>query len=87
VSIGSRDADERLVTTLATTDALITEDEATAAEAAHIDGLEAVARLHEQAMARIAQLAEGWNAPADEPRVLRMTERPTVTQHVEAAAA
>jgi hypothetical protein len=75
------------VTTPGTTDALITEDEATAAEAAHIAGLEAVARLHEEAMARIAQLAEGWHAGADEGRVLRMTERPTVTQHVEAVAA
>jgi hypothetical protein len=75
------------VTTPGTTDAVITENQGTAAEAAHIAGLEAVARLHEEAMGRIAHLAEGWDSPADEGRVLRMTERPTVTQHVEAVAA
>jgi hypothetical protein len=75
------------VTTSGTTDALTTDDGGTAADAAHLAGLEAVARLHDEAMDRIAQLAERWASPAEEGRVLRITERPTVTQHVEAVAA
>jgi hypothetical protein len=80
-------ADERSVTTPGTTDILTTDDEGTANEAAHVAGLETVARLHDEAMDRIAQLADGWDSPADEGRVLRMTERPTVAQHLEAVAA
>ena len=73
-------ADGTPVTTPGTTDTRTSDAEATAAEAAHLAGLETVARLHDEAMDLIAQLAESGDSPADEVRVLRMTERPTVTQ-------
>jgi hypothetical protein len=53
-------------------------------------GYEAVARLHDEAMAAIAAIADAWDAPVAEPagapvaepaddvRVLRMTDRPAV---------
>ncbi|WP_138760402.1 hypothetical protein [Modestobacter altitudinis] len=64
-----------------------TDTEDTAAGLALAEALHAVARLHEDAMSTIAQLAETGDAPADQVRVLRLAERPTVSQRPEAAAA
>ncbi|MCZ2815232.1 hypothetical protein [Modestobacter sp. VKM Ac-2984] len=41
-------------------------------------GLAAIARLHDEALAAIAALAESWDQPADPVRVLRTAERPAV---------
>jgi len=49
-------------------------------------GFEAIARLHDEAMAAIAAIADEWDRPApetaaepaDDLRVLRMTDRPAV---------
>jgi hypothetical protein len=79
------------VTTPETTDDLALEVEQPAGaailEVALAEGLDAVARLHEAALDLIAHLAETWNSPDDEVRVLRLAERPAVSQRVEAAAA
>jgi hypothetical protein len=79
------------VTTPGTTENPTTEVAASAAGAALAEGLEAVARLHDEAMDRIAQLAEDGavpeDAPEDEVRVLRLLERPDVLQRAEPAAA
>jgi hypothetical protein len=72
------------VTTPGTT---ATDAEDTAAGLALAEALHAVARLHDDAMAAIAQLAEAWDAPAEPVRVVRLAERPTVGQRIEAAAA
>ena len=48
--------------------------------------LDAVARIHDDALATIARLAETWDAPED-VRVVRLAERPTVAQRAEPAAA
>jgi hypothetical protein len=85
-------ADTGDVTTQGTTDDLASAAEETAAGAALAAGLDAVARLHDDAMAVIARLAEGQEAAGDDQaqddvRVLRLAERPTVAQRVETAAA
>ena len=41
-------------------------------------GYEAIARLHDEAMAAIAALAEGEDPSAEEAPVLRMSDRPAV---------
>ena len=64
-----------------------TDAEDTAAGLALAEALHAVARLHDDAMATIAQLAETGDAPADRVQVVRLVERPTVAQRAEAAAA
>ena len=64
-----------------------TDAEGTAAGLALAEALSAVARLHDDAMATIAQLAETGDAPDAEERVVRLAERPTVGQRTEAAAA
>jgi len=80
------------VTTPGTTDDRTSADEGTPVDVAHAAGLDAVARLHDEALRLIASLAEDWAAPvpavaaADEVRVLRMAERPTVAQRVDSAA-
>ena len=80
------------MTTPGTTDDVATDVEETAAGLALAAGLDAVARLHDDALHAIAQLAENWDADsgdADEDgvRVVRLAERPRVTQRTEAAAA
>jgi hypothetical protein len=87
VSTGSHTADKKRVTTLDMTDDLATGDEGTAADVAHAAGLETIARLHDEALERIAHLHETWDSPEDEVRVLHLAERPTVVQRAEAAAA
>jgi hypothetical protein len=72
------------VTTPGTT---ATDAEDTAAGVALTEALQAVARLHEDAMSTIAQLAETGDAPAEPVRVVRLAERPSVGQRIEAAAA
>jgi hypothetical protein len=72
------------VTTPGTT---ATDAEDTAAGLALAEALQAVARLHDDAMATIAQLAETGDAPAEPVRVVRLAERPSVGQRIEAAAA
>ncbi|WP_369140343.1 hypothetical protein [Modestobacter versicolor] len=85
------------MTTPGTTE-LALEAEETAAAAALTAGLAAVAELYDEALSRIAALAEHGDqadatdvdeagTPADEVRVLRMAERPVVGQRVESAAA
>ncbi|WP_216870516.1 hypothetical protein [Modestobacter excelsi] len=64
-----------------------TDVEDTAAGLALAEALHAVARLHDDAMSTIAQLAETGDAPADPVQVVRLAERPTVGQRSEAAAA
>ena len=64
-----------------------TDAEDTAAGVALTEALQAVARLHDDAMSTIAQLAETGDAPADRVQVVRLVERPTVAQRAEAAAA
>ncbi|GAA4732618.1 hypothetical protein GCM10023328_09920 [Modestobacter marinus] len=59
----------------------------TVVQAATADGLAAVARLHEEALAAIAALAESWEQPADPVRVLRTAERPAVVLRPGAATA
>jgi len=82
-------ADTGDVTTQGTTDDLAGTAEETAAGAALAAGLDAVARLHDDAMAVIARLAEGRgdDQAQDDVRVLRLAERPTVAQRVDTAAA
>jgi hypothetical protein len=85
------------VTTPGTTEDLADAAEETAAGVALAAGLDAVARLHDDALHLLAHLAETWDQPAeadqaadqpaDEVRVLRLAERPVVAQRVEAAAA
>ena len=80
------------MTTQGTTEDLASVAEETVAGAALAAGLDAVARLHEEAMELIAHLADTWDEPADDAqaddvRVLRLAERPTVAQRVESAAA
>jgi len=72
------------VTTPGTT---ATDTEDTAAGVALTEALQAVARLHDEAMSTIAQLAEIRDAPVDQVRVVRLAERPTVAQRIEAEAA
>ena len=52
-----------------------------------IEGHAAVARLHDEALAVIAALADGWNSPVEEGRVLRMSQRPTLDSRPVVAAA
>jgi hypothetical protein len=54
------------VTTQETTDVLVAGNEQTAVEAAYAAGLDAVIRLHDDALARIAHLAETWDQPPAE---------------------
>jgi hypothetical protein len=75
------------MTTLRTTAAPATGAEATAAAVALDAGLDAVAGLYTDAMECIAHLAETWDQPEDDAPVVRLTERPTVIQRAEAAAA
>ena len=88
MSIRSCTADEVSVTTPGTTDALVAEDEPTTVETAYAAALDALSRLHDDAMASIAVLAGtgATSEPDGEVRVLRMAELPTVTQRVDAAA-
>ena len=69
------------------TDDLIAEDGVTPVGDAFAAALDAVARIHDDALAAIARLAESWDAPDDDVRVVRLAERPTVAHRVEAAAA
>jgi hypothetical protein len=90
--MGPPTADTGDVTTQGTTDDRASAAEETAAGAALAAGLEAVARLHDDAMAVIARLAEGREPTGDDRaqddvRVLRLAERPTVAQRAENAAA
>ena len=92
MAAGRPTADTGVVTTQGTTDDRVRAVEETAAGAALAAGLDAVARLHDQAMELIAHLADTWDQPAadgqgDGVRVLRLAERPTVTQRAENAAA
>ena len=83
-------ADEGSVTTPGDTDDLVPAVAATPAGDALAAALDAVAALYDDALERIAHLAETWDvvdAPADDVRVLRLTERPTVGQRVEHVAA
>jgi hypothetical protein len=89
--MGPPTADTGDVTTQGTTDDLASAAEETAAGAALAAGLDAVARLHDDAMAVIARLAEcqeaaGDDQAPDDVRVLRLAERPTVAQRVDTAA-
>ena len=84
--IRSRTADESIVTTPETTDVPVAVDDPTALDTAFAAALDAVSRLHDDALAAIAALADAWDTPADEVRVLRRAELPTVTQRVDAAA-
>lgn len=70
-----------------TTEDLPVEVEQTAATAALTEALDAVARMHADAVELIAHLADTWDSPADAVRVLQPAERPAVGQRVEAAAA
>ena len=74
------------MTTPETTDVPVAVDDPTAVDTAHAAALDAVSRLHDDALATIAALAENWDAPTDGVRVLRRAELPTVTQRVDAAA-
>jgi hypothetical protein len=74
------------MTTPGTTEDRLRDDEGTAAGAALTLALEAVAALHEQALATIAELAATWDAPVDGARVLRLAERPGVGARARAAA-
>lgn len=61
VTVGGRTAENGGVT------ALLTPEDAVSCEEAHIAGLAEVLRLHDEAMARIAVLADTWDAPVAEP--------------------
>jgi len=74
------------VITPATPDARPAADEGAPIDAAYAAGIDAVGRLHDDALQLIAHLADAWAAPADDARVLRMAERPTVAQRADAAA-
>ena len=78
------------MTTLGTTEDHVAADEGTPTDVTYAAGIDAVARLHDDALQLIAHLAEAWAAPApaaaDDVRVLRIAERPTVTQRVDVAA-
>jgi hypothetical protein len=86
-------ADDHRVTSQGTTEDLAGAAGQTAAGAALAAGLEAVADLHDDAMALIAHLSETWDhrAAADEQgdavRVLQIADRPTVGQRIKTAAA
>jgi len=73
------------MTTPGTTEDRRRDDEETVAGAALTLALEAVAALHEEALAVIAEVATTWDAPVGEPRVLRMAERPGPGTHAQAA--
>jgi predicted nucleotide-binding protein len=80
------------VTTQETTDATVAGNEQTAVEAAHAAGLDAVIRLHDDALARIAHLAETWDQPQAEVQQAEApnaeVQQPEVQQpQVEQAAA
>ena len=64
--IRSRTADDCPVTTQETTDVPVAGDAQTAVQAAYVAGLDAVVRLHDDALARIAHLAGTWTQPQDE---------------------
>jgi hypothetical protein len=78
-----RTADEEDVTTPGTTP---TATEETAAGLALAEALAEVARLHEDALATIAQLAETGDTPEEPVRLVRLAERPTVGHRDRAAA-
>ena len=73
------------MTTPGSTDAAAVEE--TPAGLALAAGLEAVGRLHDDALHSIAQLAENWDTDEEEVRVVHLAERPQVTQRAEATAA
>jgi hypothetical protein len=54
---------------------------------AHATALDAVARIHDAALAAIADLAATWETAGDDVRVVRLAERPTVALRIEAVAA
>jgi hypothetical protein len=90
--MGPRTAGSTDVTAEGTTEDVASAAEETAAGAALAAGLDAVARLHDDAMGLIAALADGWDPSAadeggDDVRVLRLAERPTVMQRADSAAA
>jgi hypothetical protein len=75
-----------------TTDTLddrIAEDDLLPVDDAYAAGLDAVTRIHDDALAAIARIAETWEAAGspEDTRVVRLAERPAVTQRIEAAAA
>jgi hypothetical protein len=75
------------VTTPGTTPEPDTAAEETAVGVALAEALEAVAALHADALAAVARLAETWDAPADDRRVLRMAGPPILAPRAGAAAA
>jgi len=86
VPIRSRTADEVDMTT-DTHDERIAEDGLLPVGAAYAAGVDAVARIHDEALAEIARLADTWDSPEDDMRVVRLAERPAVALRTEAAAA
>jgi len=86
VPIRSQTADEQGMTSPAPTDDRAAA-EGTPIDVAHAAGIDAVARLHDDALRLIASLAEAWAAPVEDVRVLRLAERPTVAQRDDAVAA
>jgi hypothetical protein len=86
VPIRSRTADEVDMTT-DTHDERIAEDGLLPVGAAYAAGVEAVARIHDEALAEIARLADTWDSPEDDMRVVRLAERPAVALRTEPAAA
>jgi hypothetical protein len=85
VPIRSHTADDVDMTT-DSTDEPMAEDGTTPAGDACAAALDAVARIHAEALATIARLAETWDAPEDDVRVVRLAERPTVAQRLDIAA-
>lgn len=81
------------MTITAVPEALPGEDDAvpfgpqTVVQQATASGLAAIARLHDEALAAIATLAESWDRPADPVRVLRTAERPAVVLRPASATA
>lgn len=82
MSIGSHTADDRGMTAPAAphdaTDAAVPFGPLTFVQEMTRAGHATIAQLHDEAMAAIAALAEGWDRPAPEVRVLRMGDRPAV---------
>ena len=75
------------MTTPGRTVELDTAAEETVVGVALAEALEAVAALHADALGTVARLADTWDAPDDDRRVLRMAGRPTLAPRAEAAAA
>ena len=74
------------MTTQETTDATVAGNEQTAVEAAHAAGLDAVIRLHDDALARIAHLAETWDQPQAEVQQAEVQQAHVQQAHVQVQA-